>query len=229
MGATNNGLIGLSGAAGSGKDTAGRYLSELLGYQTYALAEPIKAIVNLLMGWDERHSGGHLKEVQAYAEPPSPLTAIKTILLIDKYIEGVVRYRDEAIDAFFTLLDSELQGPLAKTSPRRMYQLVGTEWGRAVDADLWLKLAQKKLLNSKGLIITDVRFPNEAEWVQRQEGYVMRIEREATTVVANHSSENGIPDHLVDFFIPNDGGIGDMEHYLHAVITGFGKHAIQER
>jgi len=63
-------IIGLVGYARSGKDTTADFFVDHMNKhapdevtEKYSFASPIKASVNELMGWDERHSDGDLKEV----------------------------------------------------------------------------------------------------------------------------------------------------------------------
>jgi len=44
-------IIGISGKAGSGKDTLGQYISEHYGYQRESCARPLKEALNVLFGW----------------------------------------------------------------------------------------------------------------------------------------------------------------------------------
>jgi len=96
------------------------------------------------------------------------------------------------------------------TTPRRLMQTVGTEWGRQmVDPDLWLKVAHRRIRDARragvpGIVISDVRFNNEAEFVRRWDGEVIRIERPGVEAVAAHASEAGVSDDLVDLTIVND-------------------------
>jgi len=56
-------VIGLGHRARAGKDEAAKVLVEQFGFRRYAFADLLKRSVNLVMGWDERHATGHLKEV----------------------------------------------------------------------------------------------------------------------------------------------------------------------
>ena len=54
--------------------------------------------------------------------------------------------------------------PYFGVSPRKAMQTLGTEWGRnSINSDLWLLAAEKKNEETSDLIVTDVRFNNEAE------------------------------------------------------------------
>ena len=45
-------IIGFTGKARSGKDTAADYLANRFGFHKYAFADPIKQTINPLFGWD---------------------------------------------------------------------------------------------------------------------------------------------------------------------------------
>lgn len=55
-------LIGISGAARSGKDTAADYLVKAFGFRKFSFAAPIKEGVKAMFGLTEDHVNGHLKE-----------------------------------------------------------------------------------------------------------------------------------------------------------------------
>jgi len=101
-------------------------------------------------------------------------------------------------------------------SPRQLLQSLGTEWGRGmVKDDLWVGIAMQTALASARAVITDVRFPNEAEAVRAAGGVVWKVVRDAHTCLAEdtarHASEAGIPPELVDLTIRNSGTLDDLE------------------
>ena len=63
-------LIGFTGKAGSGKDTAAKALIDI-GWKRFAFADELKNTVNSLFRWNSDHSNGHLKEL----EDTSPSTS----------------------------------------------------------------------------------------------------------------------------------------------------------
>ena len=102
-------------------------------------------------------------------------------------------------------------------SPRQIYQLLGTEVGRSIDTNVWVKNAQMFIDNSCGrsVVITDVRFSNEALWIREQGGVVVYIERDQPTIEEfGHSSENGLVDDDIDIYVKNDGTIEDLHNKL---------------
>ena len=66
-------------------------------------------------------------------------------------------------------------------TPRLALQLMGTEVGRDVfHQDFWvLNLENKMRDKTKNYVITDVRFPNEMEFVHKQGGILIEVQRGA--------------------------------------------------
>ena len=63
-------------------------------------------------------------------------------------------------------------------TPREALQKMGTEVGRNVfDKDLWVNSMERRLDFTNNYVITDVRFPNEIEMIQRLNGRVIRVIR----------------------------------------------------
>lgn len=106
--------------------------------------------------------------------------------------------------------------PMLGKSPRQLMQTLGTEWGRnLVHPDLWLLLAQSAFGNrGPGMIITDMRFENEAAWIRRAGGTVVHVERNAAPTVNAHSSEGQLMRQPQDVVLYND---LDLESLQHAV------------
>lgn len=67
-------------------------------------------------------------------------------------------------------------------SYRRLAQTLGTDWGRQIVApDLWLRVAAQRLaspaLQAENVVVSDIRFPNEAQWLQARGGVLVRVLR----------------------------------------------------
>lgn len=168
-------LIGIAGRAGSGKDTAGSHLVEQHGFQQYAFADPIRAMLGAL-------------------------GAFPAADLINRDTKEVV------IDW------------LGK-SPRQMAQTLGTEWGRElVHPQLWILMAQRRWDAAKfaghSLVVTDVRFANEADWIRGQGGQVIGLDRPGIEVVSAHASEQFGLSSLADLVICNNDTIDMLEHLI---------------
>ena len=63
-------------------------------------------------------------------------------------------------------------------TPREALQKIGTEVGRDVfHEDFWVQVLDAKVNMEKNYVITDVRFPNEIEWIHDNDGLVIEIQR----------------------------------------------------
>lgn len=124
----------------------------------------------------------------------------------------------EACKVLFDWQDQHVHGELKEVvdphfgvSPRKAMQTLGTEWGRGlINSELWLLRAQKQVDSNERLIITDVRFNNEAEFIRNNGGIVIEIRRDNTQQVRVHCSEYGISPSLVDHVIDNNGSIEQL-------------------
>lgn len=103
---------------------------------------------------------------------------------------------------------------------RTMAQTLGTEWGRGcVGKDFWVQQADRRLRDLPGVVlVTDVRFPEEAAWLRSKGGVLVRVERpEADCAFINHESEahaGAMPaDHVVD----NSGPRSEAPHLAMAL------------
>ena len=92
-------------------------------------------------------------------------------------------------------------------TPRWVLQYFGTDVMRDHFAkDVWIWSIEKRLASAPGpVVITDVRFPNEAEWIRSHGGEVWFVERDPIVDVSPHESEAGLPEALVDWWIDNSG------------------------
>ena len=74
-----------------------------------------------------------------------------------------------------------------------------------------IQLASKLEGQRQLIIITDVRFPFEAKWLQELGGFLVKIERFDSNT-DTHISETSVDQiHNVDYFLPNKGKLGDLE------------------
>lgn len=83
---------------------------------------------------------------------------------------------------------------IVPTTGRRLLQLMGTEVGRHVDNDMWVKIAMWKseLVIKQGARLVlwgDVRFDNEYLAIKRAGGKVIRVVREKQRALYGHISE----------------------------------------
>lgn len=117
-------------------------------------------------------------------------------------------------------------------SPRELLQTLGTEWGREhVAADLWLRVAARRIdrikasppcLHVAGIVVSDIRFENEADWLRDLGGQVWHIKgqkrHQLDGQTAVHSSEQHIPAKAGEPRIYNFGTLGDLYDQVTEII-----------
>lgn len=139
-----------------------------------------------------------------------------------------------ALAQLFGLTSAHLEGALKELplpdigkSPRELMQLLGTEWARdMVHRDLWLLLAKQNISaqldgdqsHHNGVIIRDVRFENEAQWIRSQGGVVVHIQRPDAQPVAAHISETPLLVGTKDAVVHNTGSIEDFHSELRTLM-----------
>lgn len=96
---------------------------------------------------------------------------------------------------------------------RRLLQRFGTEMGRQhFGEDFWVDLAFRQIDAFNGpVVVTDVRFPNEAEAIESRGGVLLHLERPSLPVnTDSHASENALADFTPHAVIVNDGDLDDL-------------------
>lgn len=113
-------------------------------------------------------------------------------------------------------------GALGK-SPRQLLQTLGTDWGREmVSPDIWLVMANVRLIRSGGgMIIPDVRFENEAQWIRDRGGTIIHIRRKDAPEINPHVSETGVALALGETMIHNNGTLQDLQNDVGEVVDGW--------
>lgn len=186
-------VIGVTGYKGSGKDTVGRIIQEMYGLDHYSFAGPLKAGILAIFGWQEQH-------------------------LSDPVFK-------ERVD------------PDWGVSPRQVMQWMGTEVMREafqdiaphIGTDFWIRRfshwvnVHKYLPGYRGVVVTDVRFPNEINAIHAAGGLVLRVHRTSTVPsFVEHASEDigALP---VDEVIPNDGTLEELRVAVAKTMKALGK------
>lgn len=125
-------------------------------------------------------------------------------------------------------------------TPREALQKMGTEVGRDIfHTDFWvLQLEHRLLTSTDSIVITDVRFPNEIDWIHKQGGKVYEVQRGESPEWYNklqqcetddfknfmmvgedvHYSEWAWVGHDIDGLISNNGTLEDLTNQVERVI-----------
>lgn len=113
----------------------------------------------------------------------------------------------------------------AKEHPevRRTLQELGLAI-RQIDPDFWLTATMRKVAWESDVVITDVRFHNEAEEIMDWGGVLIRIDRPGLPDADRHVSENGWRDIDPDFVLDNAGTIEELREAVLLTLDGLRRH-----
>lgn len=106
-------------------------------------------------------------------------------------------------------LQKEKKLPLWDKTPRQLAQWLGSDvYRKQFDEDVWLKNMEMRINKKhvgKDIVITDIRYDNEALLVHKLGGTVWKIDAsERIKNNDNHETEKGISPELVDLTLYNN-------------------------
>ena len=133
----------------------------------------------------------------------------------------------EAAKILFQFSALQVEDPILKETvdprwgftPRHALQKLGTECIRKVfREDFWIKNLEVTvdpiLQSGQNVVISDVRFDNEARWILDKGGVVIRVVRPGLQSTDSHPSEQGVSQYLVSATVFNDGTPDDLASML---------------
>lgn len=114
-----------------------------------------------------------------------------------------------------------------KVKDRKFLQWIGTEWARAQDPDIWCKMLiseVEKLPKETNIFISDLRFPNEFQYLREAGFTLIKIERDNSTLldakVKKHTSETSLDQEKNwDYRIYNNSSIVEFYRKLDSTIS----------
>ena len=176
-------LIGICGEIGSGKTLVSDYLVKNHHYDDYAFAKPLKDIA-MAMGFTN---------TEVYGTQSQKLSK-------NKYWGISAR---EFLQKFGTEIGRDL---LPSIIPNMDMGESGSPWIKLFEI-YWKSLIEKKGV-SASLIVSDVRFVDEAKAIKQNSGIIIRLVRQrkdTTGFEHKHSSETSMNGIEPDYIVTNDG------------------------
>lgn len=203
-------ILGLSGAKGSGKDSFANVLVRDHGFVRIGFADSLyQEVAHAYSTTVEELGRRDLKET---AQPRFAPAMCK-----DSDFVEVLRELETRAGRRF-----DMGIPM---SPRAVLQLWGAEYRRKQDPLYWLHQVQTKISalprSTPGIVITDVRYRNEATLIHQMGGQILRVvrdvidqamaqARERKEAWAVHDSETEMLDWKFDGYIDNNGSLEDL-------------------
>jgi hypothetical protein len=188
-------IIGITGYAGSGKDTLGKAIQYVTA--TY----PIPEFLNLKGALNVAHKAGTPWKVMKFADGVREVASILAPRI------GLVTQEDKA-----KLMPPEWNMFGMPMTVREFLQRIGTDAMRnGLHPHVWVNMLMSKYVpagfgmagfNYPNWIITDVRFPNEVAAIKQKDGIIVKITRPGVAV-SSHVSESYIADIEADVHVNN--------------------------
>ena len=97
-------------------------------------------------------------------------------------------------------------------SVRRTLQNVGVAARDNFGDTFWIVRAFEKVKDAENIVVTDVRFRNEADYIKSYENsQIWRVRRPGVTAVNSHVSESQMENYKVDQIFANNGTVDELE------------------
>jgi hypothetical protein len=195
-------IIGMIGSKGAGKDTAALALIKD-GFKRVSFADPLKELARMAFGLNsELFINPEFKDVPLIKDNTTPITE-KNIELLIECLNNLVGVNPKLVnDITAACVDKG-----SFSTPRELLQWLGTDLCReVVDKNIWLNIAKKEIAKHSNVVVTDVRFKNEADLIRELGGSTIQIFRMGesyNTPKDSHSSENDLTDHYADVTLTN--------------------------
>ena len=152
--------------------------------------------------------------------------------LINRYGGAKIRFAEPLYDI---LRYVQKRCNLEFKKDRQFLQLIGTEWGRKIDPDIWVNLALKSQPKEGNVFCADVRFKNEFEALKRDGFVLIKLvrntinENRVGTGNSTHVSENDLDnyeDEKWDYVIDNNGSLDELYNKLDEIVNIINKNFI---
>ena len=189
-------IIGISGKAGSGKDTAAKMLEVLYANPDISYEDFVNKRYKNFADIQIVHFADTLKETA------------QVLFRISEWETNTQEGKKTTIDWIGKTVRELLQG-------------IGQGLRDAIDPDLWIKILFANTENWSNYIIADVRYPNEIKAIKERNGILLRIDRKDAGA-GNHSSETALDNYKEwDVHIENNGSIEDLFEAMRIFIKNY--------
>ena len=189
-------IIGISGKAGSGKDTAAKMLEVLyanpdISYEDFA---------------NKRYKNFTDIQIVHFADSLKETTQV--LFRIGEWETNTQEGKKTTINWIGKTVRELLQG-------------IGQGLRDAIDPNLWVKILFANTEGWTNYIIADVRYPNEIKAIKERNGVLIRIDRKGAGA-GNHSSETALDDYKEwDLVIDNNSTKEDLFNTLKKIVQKY--------
>ena len=189
-------IIGISGKAGSGKDTAAKMLEVLYANPDISYEDFVNKRYKNFADIQIVHFADSLKETA------------QVLFRIGEWETNTQEGKKTTINWIGKTVRELLQG-------------IGQGLRDTIDPNLWVKILFANTEDWSNYIIADVRYPNEVYAIKERNGILLRIDRKGAGA-GNHSSETALDNYKEwDVHIENNGSIEDLFEAMKIFIKNY--------
>jgi cytidylate kinase len=203
-------IVGISGKMQHGKDTVGEYLITNYGFKRLSFGDKVKEIC---IEYD--NSTPELREYWNKKVAREILDNESRALEVDASMQRMC----PGIWKQLTHEECYITKPL---HARIRMQRFATDEMRTLDPDCWVRYVMRKYEQEEGgrWVITDMRFRNEAYWIEATENsQLWRVRRPIPDIPGTeHTSETELDDYPFEVFIDNDSTISALHNKVDRIM-----------
>lgn len=222
-------IIGISGYKDSGKNAfANGIMAAVPSATAIAFADPLKEFAARVYDWplasfesyvfkeapDRRYVRLDKEACRDFNDLIDAWHSVERVAVADRppHLRGDLH---QALGLTYEEYVDWVETGLVHLTPRYALQHLGTEWGRACCRETWtnygIRRARELERAGRLVLITDVRFVNEARIIASAGGYVVRVHRDGKSP-GEHGSEREQSMIQADLVVDNDGTLEQLHH-----------------
>jgi len=221
-------IIGINGYSGSGKDTVGTIIQYLNCDNPQTSIEKICADYSEYEYWLDEQSGW---EIRKFAGKLKDIAEHLTGIPIEKFEDQ--EFKKTNLGPEWDYQIDEFNTP-TKMTVRDFLQKLGTDAMRmGLHDNVWVNALMADYKHEKtcdcekecrctfklpNWIITDVRFPNEAQAIKDKGGIIIRVDRPGVSPINDHPSEIGLDGWKFDYRIANVSDIYSLKQTVEQIL-----------
>lgn len=212
-------IIGINGYSGSGKDVVGKIIQNLTAFPN----DSVDSIVKMI---EQDYSSNGQWQIKKWAGKLKVVAAMLTGIPVEKFEDQ--EFKKTNLGPQWSYLGPSCDGGKTRFSTadlvekqmtvRDFLQKLGTDSIRdGLHTNAWVNALMSDYIGMYDLdtdkttypnwVITDTRFPNEAEAIKKANGIIIRVERPGVKPINNHPSEVSLDNWNFDHTIINDSSV----------------------
>lgn len=204
-------IIGINGYAGSGKDTIGQIIRMLTSGVVMPDKFSTERKINSVDKFLEQEQGYQIKK---FANKLKQIASLLTGIPQEKFEDQ--EFKKTAMSYEWWTVCEEGSVPMFV---REFLQKLGTDALRkGLHTNVWVNALMSEYKKNSNWVITDTRFPNEAQAIKEKNGVIIRVDRPGVRPINYHPSEIGLDTWTFDYKIANVSDLKSLEYTVAKIL-----------